>query len=149
MNYYWLSSYIIEDDSIIGSGNWYRIIKQTHGHLWALLEETYERVRLVKFSTLPSREKALFLFTHIDDARNLQQQRPIDILYEVQVINSTDNSAILDMAVVNPSLPDGRLLTIQELELQAENYWNSASLAEHSIPEILIEGCVRIVKRIS
>jgi hypothetical protein len=140
---------MIENASVIAPGNWGRIVALTPAHPYSLLEEIYERIRATTYPELPSRKKSLFLFANNEDAKKLQAQRPFDILYQVEIVDINCKTSTLDMSVVNPISLDGQmLLPARDLAIQAKTYWDTAGTNNNDIPEILVEGCIKIINRL-
>lgn len=145
--YYWICSIELAPDSIVLPGNWYRVVRLAPNHPSALLEEVYERIRSTRFPQMPSRRNSVFVFLDKLIAIELQQQRPFDNLYEVQIENVNANRNIFDMEIVNRQRADGTFRSIIELEEQAIRYWESVEKIKKT-PEVLIEGPIRIIKKV-
>jgi len=150
MKYFWLGGILLGKGSTIMPGNWVRIVRSTPGHHWALLEEVFENIRRASFPELPSRGESLFICEDRESALEFQRKgnRAADILYEVELVSESANSAHLDVAIINPFEPgSGRPLTSVELANQAVQYWSSSTSDSFTLPEILTESSIRILRK--
>lgn len=150
--YYWLNFVNLEPGSIVNPGTWVRIKRTTPpGDNWALLEEVYERIRRDEFSDLVSRTNANFLFQELELARRYQaENRQGDLLYEVELVDGTAPTGVLDMQIVIPWIVNVKQFTVAELENQSRAYWKSANPAViKATPEVVTESKIRILKCIA
>lgn len=150
--FYWVGSLPLEPGSIVMPGNWYRLVSSIPGHNCALREMIYEQVRQEKFSHLPSRMSAIFLCSSQNDMEIFLQKnpRPLDILYEVELIDASPGICTVDsdLAALQNMQDGGRLYSINEYTQNAEAYWTSASSTSLQSPEVITESPIRIIRRL-
>lgn len=147
--YYWLASYILTPNSVIEPGNWGRIINtyqfysqgaQTVG----LREFIFETERLRNFSDRPSRMESLFLLEDEESAKKFQKERPMDLIYEVKLIDETKNYFEADMILTN--LPQNNI-EIKQMLVMASQYWGNRTVFGEK--EILTLSPIKIIRRIA
>lgn len=102
-------------------------------------------VRDVHYSNLPSRLKAIFLLgdiLHFENFNRITNSRPFDILYEVELVDSTPIlfKAHWDLAGEYPKD------SLSDLENKAHQYWQAKNV---TLPEILTLSPVQIIKRLN
>lgn len=148
MRYYWLNSISLQENSVVLPGTWVRLKRALSPDNWVVLEEIYERIRQEEYPELASRVSSNFLFIDKTTARQYQKfHRQADLLYEVEVVDRSAPSSVLDMQIVFPW--KGQVaLTAYELEMQARNYWGSATTnpSNHKLSERVVESPIKIFK---
>lgn len=150
--YYWMGSIPLETGSIVTPGNWYRLVASIPGHNCALREIIYEQVRRENFSHLPSRTTAIFLCRSQDEMESFLQKnpRPLDILYEVELLDASMNTCTVDseLTALQSMRDGGRVFSVNEYMQNADAYWTSSSAAAAQSPEVITESAIRIVRRL-
>jgi len=140
----------LKPGSIIEPGNWGRIIRSYRSldgaNAYNLVrEQTFELVRNSHFQKKkPSRYNCVFLFESLDDASKFkEEQRPIDILYKVEILDLTKplHRACMTLTNISPGA-----LVIPQYETQAKQYWKGENIKS---AEILTYSDIKILEILS
>ena len=156
MVHYYACSYPLAPGSVIQKGNWGRlcrmdaIIIEKKGEKLVssfcpniVTEVVFENVRLREFDDRPSRFDCNFVCPNIQSARNFSAatERYRDLLYEVELVDQDAKKLETDWSLITA------YSNIAATERAARKYWNPLNIKE-DLKEVLVEGDIRIVKRI-
>lgn len=130
-SYFFLCSYPLKPGSVVLPGNWGRILALYKAEARKLRREAiFEEARLKIAPEAPSRFSAAFVFDSIDVAVSFLPDRPLDLLYLVDLEDEQQPTFRADMKLVpQPDMEDS---LIRE---HASRYWSGHSSLEE--PEIL------------
>lgn len=106
MTFFHLAGQTLAKGSVIGPGNWGRVIRQAGWrHNLAVREMALEAVRLARFPDKPSRLDSAFVFLTIDEAKRFRQSGTgfdFHVLYRISLQDHSARSFITDWRLVNP-----------------------------------------------
>jgi hypothetical protein len=146
MTYYYVCSYPLESGSIIRAGNWGRINKihsiPPANPVNLLREVVFENVRLQRFPDRPSRFNCNFLCPNISSFREFIKRKPLDLHYEVELVNPDAKRFETDWSLI-ATYPN-----ILAMEEAAVKYWNPENVTEN-LKELLVESDIRISRRLN
>jgi hypothetical protein len=124
-DFFHLNSSRLAPGSIIEPGNWGRVIRlYGWNHKYAMRECALEQCRLAKFSHLPSRLNAAFVFPSSDEALRFRGQvgaaNPTgfetSLLYRVRLRDESQVQFVADWRMVAPTAHS-------EFDVWPSNYW--------------------------
>lgn len=128
-------------------GNWGRILKRykpSHPNLRVLVRELiFEQIRLREFASKPSRFETVFLCHTEEDILEFKNEynRPLDLVYEVELVDSTSSSHVGDMALAGLQDSD----EFESFAERARSYWKGGTLEK---PETITMSPIRVKKLI-
>jgi hypothetical protein len=133
------------DGELIPPGAWGRTVQgmgPSHAHYYR--EMVWEMVRRAEFADCPSRMKAAFAFEDLAHAMAFRRDRPGENVYAVTIepgaITHRADMTWIDSALERRSFDD--------VAASIRRYW-SGDVRFPSVVEIVIEGNLRVVRRIT
>jgi hypothetical protein len=141
-NYFFLCSYPLRVGSIVGPGNWGRMIRkyQAQVHSWPLTRELlFEMVRLREFPNKPSRLDSVFLCETAADASQFiaNSNRPWDLMFRVHLVDSAAGLHRGCLSLLDPIQGEN----INGLSDRARQYWQGSNIQS---PEVVTYSAVRV-----
>ncbi len=147
MTYFYSCSYPLAPESRVERGNWGRICRLesiVNIRPGLLMKLVFENVRLREFPYRPSRFNCNFLCPNLLSIQNFlkQQNRPYDMLYEVELVDPNAKKFETDWSLVS-----SKHLNVAALEEVARRYWNPQDVNDE-VKEVLVESDIKIIRRL-